>query len=157
MTKDTDLFSSAFFLADYVAVENGKLYTSGAFWNRLNLSGFPAVANFGVAVVLNIPWRAHRQTHKFAIWFEDADGKRLPGDIGGEFTVEVAPEMIVGEPTIMPITAMVGNFLIPSAGSYSAVLQVDGQELDRWPFRAIQIYTQTPPHFPQASIPSTED
>ena len=157
MTKDTDLFASAFFLADYVTVENGKLYSSGAFWNRLNLPSFPSVTNFGVAIVLTIPWRAYRQVHKFAVWFEDADGKQLAGDIQGEFAVDASPDAQVGEPTIMPITAMVGNFLIPSAGNYSAVLHVDGQELDRWPFRAIQIYTQTPPQLNTPMAAGKED
>lgn len=157
MTKDMDLFAPAFFLADYVAVENGKLYSSGAFWSRFNLPSFPSVANFGVAVVLSIPWRAYHQVHKFAVWFEDADGKRLAGDLGGEFTVGAAPDMKVGEPTIMPISAMVGNFVIPNAGDYSAVLHVDGQELARWPFRAVQIYTQTPPRsFPPLDPPQAD-
>jgi hypothetical protein len=137
---DTDLHALAFFLADHAAVENGKVYSNGGFWNRLNFQSFPAVVSFSVVAVLHIPWRAYHQPHKFAVWFEDADGQRLPGEIEGEFQVGAAPEMKVGDPTIMPFAANVGNFTFARPGDSAAVLTVDGAEIARWPFRAVQVF-----------------
>lgn len=156
MTNNLDLHAPAFFLADHTAVESGKLYVNGGFWSRLNFPSFPAVTTFGVAVVLSIPWRAYHQPHKFSVWFEDADGKKFGGDIGGDFTVGASPEMKVGDSTIMPIAALVGNFMIPNPGDYAAVLSVDGQELSRWSFRAIQIFTQAVSTRPFPAIDPSE-
>lgn len=153
MTNETDIFSPAFFLADHVAVENGKLYVNGGFWNRFNFATFPGIASFGVGVILSVPWRAYHQLHKFSVWFEDADGNRLPADFQGEFTIGASPEMKVGDPTIMPIGAMVGNFAFQSAGDYSAVLSVDGQVINRWSFRAAQVFSPAQP----ASSPPAVD
>lgn len=141
MTSDTDMNAHAFFMADYAAVENGKVYSSGAFWDRLNFQTFPAVAHFAVVAVLNIPWRAYHQAHKFAVWFQDADGQRLAGELGGQFTVGTSPDMKVGDATIMPIAAMVNNFVLAKAGDYAAVLSIDGLEVDRWPFRVQQVFS----------------
>jgi len=148
MTNDTDMYAHAFFMCDHAAVESGKVYTNGAFWNRLNFPGFPAVTHFAIVAVLNIPWRAYHQPHKFAVWFEDADAQRLPGELGGEFTVGAAPDMKVGDATIMPISAMVNNFTLTKAGDYAAVLAIDGIEIDRWPFRATQVFTGMQPMRP---------
>jgi hypothetical protein len=136
---DTDIYAPAFFLADHAAVESGKVYTSGAFWNRLNFPSFPAVIHFGVVAVLNVPWRAYHQQHKFAVSFEDEDGRAIAGELGGEFTVGASPDMKVGDETIMPISAMVNNFTVGKAGTYAALLTVDGQEIARWSFRAAQL------------------
>ena len=155
MPNDTDLFASAFFLADHAAVESGKLYTSGGFWNMLNFPSFPAVMTFSVAAVLNVPWRAHHQTHKFVVSFEDADGKKLAAGFQGDFQVGSAPPARVGDPTIMPIAAVMGNFVFPTSGDFSAVLEVDGTELSRWPFRASQVAMPMMPQGPisPANIP----
>lgn len=135
----TDLYARAFFLADHAIIESGKVYASGAFWDRLRFPGFPAVVSFGVVAVLNVPWRAHHQPHSFRIWFEDADGGQMAAELGGDFQVGSPPEMRVGEASVIPLAATVGNFTLPRAGGYSAVLSVDGSELARWPFRATQV------------------
>ncbi|MCU1414935.1 MAG: hypothetical protein JWN80_2275 [Microbacteriaceae bacterium] len=145
---DTDIYSPAFFMADHAAVESGKVYANGAFWNRMQFPGFPAVTHFGVVAVLNIPWRAYHQPHKFAVWFEDADGGRVAGELGGEFTVGTTPDMKVGDETVMPIAAMVNNFTLTKAGDYSAVLAVDGQEISRWTFKAVLLPAGMQPNRP---------
>ena len=141
MTSDSDIHAPAFFMADHVMVESGKLYVNGGFWNRLNFTSYPAVSAFGVAIVLSIPWRALHQDHKFSVFFEDADGNRVGGDIGGVFKIGAAPDMKVGEESIMPISAFVNNFTIAKAGDYSAVLHVDGTEISRWTFHAMQVFS----------------
>lgn len=138
-SSETDIYAASFFLADHVVAESGKLYVNGGFWNRLTFPSYPAVTHFGVGSVLVIPWRAYHQAHNFAIWFEDPDAKRVGGELGGEFTVGAAPDMKVGDETVMPIAAMINNFSFESSGDFAAVLAVDGTELARWKFRAAQV------------------
>ncbi|MGH3800970.1 MAG: DUF6941 family protein [Pseudonocardiaceae bacterium] len=127
----------AFALADHAVVESGKLYVSGGFWSGLNLPSFPAVLNFAVFAVLHVPSRAYLQSHKFLVYFEDADSKELGGRFEGEFRVGAGPHMRTGDPTILPFAAPITNFVIERPGDYACVLKVDGSELDRWNFRTI--------------------
>lgn len=145
---ETDLFARAFFLADHASVERGKVYTNGAFWNRLTFQTFPAVMTFSVAAVLQIPWRALHTTHRLAVWFEDADAAKMSSGFQAQLKLGAAPDMKVGDPTLMPISATVGNFSFPRPGDYAAVLEVDGTEIARWPFRASQVLDPATPSDP---------
>jgi hypothetical protein len=128
----------AFFLADHVVVENGKLYVNGGFWNQVYSAEYPVVRAFGLAAVLHIPWRKHHQGHAFTVTFEDADGRPLTARFEGQFRVGTAPNMRVGDFTVMPVAAFVTNFVLDRPGDYSALLEVNGAELARWRFRAIE-------------------
>lgn len=136
---ENELFAQAFFLADHAVVENGKLYANGAFWNRLAFSSFPASATFSVVAVLHIPWRALHTEHRLTAWFQDADSVRMPVEFQATFKLGASPDMKVGDPTILPVSAVVGNFTFPKPGDYAAVLEVDGVELAKWSFRASQV------------------
>lgn len=135
----TDIHAEAFFTADHAVVESGKLYVNGGFWSRLNFPSFPVVHNFSLAVVLHIPWRAHHQRHSFAVSFEDADGQTTTNRLEGQFQTGTLPDMRPGDFTEVPMAVQVGNFVIQRPGDYSAVLQVDGTEIRRWRFRAVQV------------------
>ena len=128
----------AFFLADHVVVENGKLYVNGGFWNQVYSAEYPVARAFGLAAVLHIPWRKHHQGHAFTVTFEDADGRPLTARFEGQFRVETAPNMRVGDFTVMPVAAFVTNFVLDRPGDYAALLEVNGTELARWRFRAIE-------------------
>ena len=135
----TDIYAQAFFTADHAAAENGKLYVNGGFWNRLNFPSYPAVHTFSVCAVIHIPWRAHHQMHTFAIAFEDADGQTTPNRLEGQFQTGTSPDMRPGDSTEFQIATQVGNFVFQRAGDYAAVLEVDGTEIKRWRFRAVQV------------------
>ncbi|MGO9078768.1 MAG: DUF6941 family protein [Streptosporangiaceae bacterium] len=134
-----DLHAEAFFTADHAVVESGKLYVNGGFWSRLNFPSFPMVHNFAVCVVLHVPWRAHHQRHTFAISFEDADGQTSPNRLEGQFQTGTAPDMRTGDYSLVPIAVMVNGFVLQRSGDYSAVLEIDGTEVSRWRFRAVQV------------------
>ncbi len=134
----TDLYADAFFTADHAEVQGGKLYVNGGFWTRLSFPSFPQVFSFSVCVVLHIPWRAHHQSHSFAISFEDADGQTVT-NLEGEFSSGTLPDMRAGDFTVFPMAAQVGNFVFQRPGDYAAVLRVDGTEIKRWRFRAVQV------------------
>src|SRR6266545_519243 len=107
---DTDFRPLAFFVADHAAVENGKLYVNGGFWNRLAFPSFPAMLSFSIVAVVEVPWRAYHQPHKFTVRFEDADGHPISGFLEGEFQVGAAAELKRGDPTPLPFAAQVNNF-----------------------------------------------
>lgn len=139
-----EIQACAFFLADHAVVENGKLYVNGGFWNQLYSAAYPVVRTFGVAAVLHIPWREHHKGHEFAVTFEDADGRQLSARFDGQFNVGTAPNMRVGDFTIMPVAAYATNFVLERPGDYVALLEVDGAELSRWRFRAVETKEPTP-------------
>ena len=150
----TDLRAEAFFTADHAVVESGKLYVNGGFWSRLNFPSFPIVHNFALCVVLHIPWRAHHQRHTFAISFEDADGQRTPNRLEGQFRTGTTPDMRAGDYSLVPLAITVNGFVIQRAGDYSAVLEIDGTEVSRWRFRAVQVVTTGSGLPPAGSGPS---
>jgi len=150
MIPETDLYATAFFLADHATVENGKVYVNGGFFNQMQFATFPAGATFSVVGILNIPWSAQNQAHKFAVHFTDSDGHRLDGEFSGEFQVTPNPEAGIGDPFLMPIAANANGFVFQGPGHYSAVLLVDGEELSRWSFKVNAV---TPPQLPGGVAP----
>ena len=127
----------AFFLADHAQAVDGKVYANGAFWNRLNSAVYPSTFQFAVAAVLEVPWRPESQQHSFTVRFDDADGAPLGARLDGQFLVEPNPTLPDGEPTMIPLTALMNNFVVVAPGTYVAVLEVDGVELARWSFHAV--------------------
>jgi hypothetical protein len=133
-----EIQASAFFLADHAVVENGKLYVNGGFWNQVYSATYPVTRMLSVATVLHIPWHRHHEGHVFAITFEDADGAVLGAKFEGQFRVGTSPNMRVGDFTIMPLAVVGANFVLERPGDYVALLSVDGREVARWRFRAVE-------------------
>ena len=144
---EADLHAVTFALAEYATVENGRVFMGGGFFSAINLPSYPALTNFYVVAVLYVPWHAYHQDHKFAVYFEDADKNVMDARFEGDFRVGADPQMRHGDPTVLPITSHVSNLLLPRPGDYASVLQIDGTEISRWKFRAIQVMTPglTPP------------
>ena len=125
------------FVADYVAVERGKLYVSGGYWNHLRVKSFPTALNLGVGAVFEIPWHNNSQ-HQFVISFESEDGKAVGGTLTGVFKTGTPPDAREGDPNLLPIAANLNRLVIPEQGDYSVIVSIDGNELDRWGFRVTQ-------------------
>ena len=134
----TDLHAEAFFTADHAVVESGKLYVNGGAWNRVAYPSYPAVQAVGVAAVLHIPWRAHNQSHAFLIEFEDADGLKMPAQLEDHFQASLPADARAGDYSVLPVSVMVNGFVFQRPGEYAAVLSVDGTEISRWRWRAVQ-------------------
>jgi hypothetical protein len=71
---------------------------------------------------------------------EDADRRPLAARFDGQFRVGTAPNMRVGNLTIMPVAAHATNFVLERPDDYVALLQVDNRELARWRFRAVEAH-----------------
>jgi hypothetical protein len=135
---EADFYVVGFFVADHAAVESGKIYVNGGFWDRLDLPSYPAVTSFSVIVVLQVPGRAHNQTHKFEVRFEDSNGKLMPSRFEGEFQVGPPADQRTGNSSMLPIALPINSFLLERPGDYAAVLELHGAEIARWRFRAVQ-------------------
>jgi hypothetical protein len=154
MIPETDLFATAFFLADHAAVENGKVYVNGGFWNQMRFAAFPAASTFSIVGVINVPWSAQRTQHRFTVTFTDADGHAIDGEFSGQFEVN-NPEAAIGEPFLMPIAATANGFIFQKPGHYSSVLKINDEEVSRWSFTVHAIDGQTPPSEPGAGAQGT--
>jgi hypothetical protein len=155
---NTDIEVVAFFPADHAVVEGGKVYSNGAFWDRLRFPTYPQVFSLSLVAVLKIPFRAYHQDHRFEIGMEDADGKELPLRVQGDFRVGSSADMRYGDPTVMPIAVNVNNVQVAKPADYSFVLRVDGAELGRYQIRAVQLALpiQVPPGTPPQTEPPGE-
>lgn len=144
----TDVYAEAFFTADHAAVHSGKLYVNGGCWTRLKFPSFPAVHNFSICVVLHIPCGEHQQSHSFAVSFEDADGQPTPYRLEGRYQTGALAGTRPGDVTAVPIALQAANFVFQRPGDYTAILQVDGEEIRRLRFSAVEV-----PRVQQATPP----
>jgi hypothetical protein len=115
------------------------------------------VQNFALGVVFHIPWRAHNQMHKFAIWFEDADAKQMQMRMEGQFEASQAQGMKTGDSSVVPMALNVSGFVLEKPGDYAAVLEMDGTEVSRWRFRAVQVVSMPVAQRPAEGPPPAAD
>lgn len=126
----------AFFLADHAAVENGKVYASGAFWNRLFAAEFPSVHHLSVVAVFDVPYGAHEHEFSFVVRFEDADAHAVGPRIDGAMEIGRGPQERPGDASVVPFTARVEGLVLEEPGDFAAVLELDDAIVSRWAFRA---------------------
>jgi hypothetical protein len=144
--------SVAFFAADHAAVVEGKAYINGGFWDRILQVSYPALVSVSLVAVLRVPAEAYLANHRLAVEMEDARRQKVPAlKIEGEFRVGASPHLEPGEPTIMPVAFPLEGLTIERAGDYWFVLSVDGNEIDRFRVRAVQIglVAVQPPQIPE--------
>lgn len=133
--------SLGFFTADHAAVESGKIYASGSYWQSLNFPAFPAtLPSAAVVAVIQVPWHANNRDHEFAVEFVDADGRPVPGfEVRGQFRGAPGPDVNYGEPGVMPVAIPLFGLQFERPGEYSFILKVDGQELARYGVKVRQV------------------
>lgn len=136
-------------LADHVEEANGKLYINGGGWNVWWSPTAPFAAPIlGLAVTISVPYAATNQKHRFALSVLDEDGNVVPlpsnadqdeadppTKIEGEFTLGRPPHLPAGDEQIIPIAINLSGLVLPRFGPYSFVVEIDGSEEERIPFR----------------------
>jgi hypothetical protein len=139
------------FLADSVVVAEGKLYAQGAGWNMINVNVLPAQHDrIGIGLVITVPYTETNQEHAFSLHLETEDGEQLPlGDappgmdspdgrmrrIEGVFNMGRPPTLVAGDEQVIPLAINLKGLPFEAAGRYTFVVQVDGEEVKRLPFR----------------------
>lgn len=132
-----DFEALALFTADHAAVENGKVYVNGGFWDVLTQPSYPAQVSISLVAVIKVPSTAYLEDHRVTVEMVDADEVRLPLKIEGNVRVSAAPHMNPGEPSTLPLAFPLNGVSIERAGDYWFVLSVNGNELTRYRIRAI--------------------
>ena len=132
-----DFESIALFTADHAAVENGKVYVNGGFWDVITQPSYPAQVSISLVAIIKVPSTAYLEDHRVTVEMVDADEVRLPLKIEGNVRVSAAPHMNPGEPSTLPLAFPLNGVSIERAGDYWFVLSVDGNELTRYRIRAI--------------------
>ncbi len=146
----TDFEVIAFFPADHASVAEGKLYVNGGIWDRLNFPAYPQlIPPVSLVAVVRVPYRAYHQDHKFEMRLENAENEALSFRVEGGFRFGTEPHMRVGDPSLLTVAVPVSGVVLESPGDYSFVVAVDGTDLVRYPFRAVQVFgapqLMTPP------------
>jgi hypothetical protein len=146
--KITRFEAMGFFAADYAAVENGKVYASGAFWSTLRFPIYPAVLPaMTLVAVIRIPFHENQQNHILAIEMLDSEGANLPLKIEGTFRSAPTIDHAYGEPGTVPIVVPIHGLTIERPGRYRFVLNVDNAQLASYAIEATQVPAFGPAQF----------
>jgi hypothetical protein len=133
-----DFEAVALFTADHAAVENGKVYVNGGFWDTIFQPSYPAQVSVSLVAIIKVPSRAFLEDHRVIVEMVDADEERLPLKIEGSVRVGPTAHMNPGEPSILPLAFPLNGVSLERAGDYWFVLSVDGNEIARYRIRAVQ-------------------
>lgn len=152
-----DFEALALFTADHAAVEDGKVYVNGGFWDSLNLPSYPTQVSFSLVAVIKVPSRAYLEDHQVVVEMVNADEERLPLRIEGTFRVGAAPHMNPGEPTTIPMAFPLIGVYLERAGDYVFILSVDGDAIGRYQIRAVQAPSILPPLQPPSGGDAEEE
>jgi len=148
------------FLADSVVTAEGKLFVQGAGWDNINTPGFPyAHDRIGIGMLVRVPYTDTNQDHRFAISLEDEDGQELPladappgvespdgkiRRIEGAFNVGRPPTLVAGDDQLIPMALNFNGLPLEHPGRYTFVVEIDGTEAKRLPFRVHQMQSFGP-------------
>jgi hypothetical protein len=132
-----DFKALALFTADHAAVENGKVYVNGGFWDILRQPSYPAQVAISLVAVIQVPSRAYLEDHQVTVEMVDADEERFPLRIEGGIRVGASPDLKPGDPTVVPFAFALNGVYLERAGDYWFVLSVDGDEIARYRIRAV--------------------
>jgi len=139
------------FLADSVAVAEGKLFVQGAGWNIVWTNAVPARhPRIGIGALIHVPYTATNQLHEFSIRIVDQDENQLslaaapPGvdaldgqitELKGQFNMGRPPALTPGDTQIVPLAVNLDGIEFPTSNMYSVVISIDGTVLKRLPIR----------------------
>jgi hypothetical protein len=131
------------------AVEN-KLYLAGGGINMCLVGPEPPhVVTLGLGVIVHVPYQATEQPHRLLIVLIDEDGVPVvpfhPPEMGKPnpirlevpFTMGRPPMVDVGDDQVLAVAANLPNLPLANIGLFSFVLEIDGTELRRLPFRVL--------------------
>jgi hypothetical protein len=151
VTTDLDAVEVDAFLADSVAVAEGKIYAQGVGWDTIYTQIFPfQQPRIGVGVLLRVPWAATNKMHQFSLKIVDADdheialGDAPPGvdtpdgkirELAGQFNVGKPPMLNLGDSQIVPMAMNLDGLVFHEPNTYNLMISVDGDPVRRLPIR----------------------
>lgn len=123
-------------LADSAQVAGGKLYVLGGAFDTIHARSFPAlVRSLSVVLVTEVEPGERNRDLRISIRLLDEDGVALGIESQGMMRVGAPSSLPAGASSLVPL---VGSFLglrFPKPGGYVFIIEHDGGELGRLPFR----------------------
>jgi hypothetical protein len=132
--KEPARFKIDMLLCDYAQVAEGKLFVSGAGWNRTS-----SPATFGLAIMVHVPYDRANDRLKLIVALEDEEGQPgvLEADgsfepLGGEWVFEVGrpPGQAKGEAMIAPFALNMQGVPLRADTGFAWRARIDGEPED---------------------------
>ena len=123
-------------LADSVQAVGGKLYILGGGWS---VTGPPA--QFGIAILIEIPWDQTNQKHPWKLELLESDGAAVlvqtpsgeqPLVFQGELEVGRPPGLKPGTPIAVPLAINLAPLALEPSSRYEWRLSIHGQTDENW-------------------------
>ena len=123
-------------LADSVQAVGGKLYILGGGWS---ITGPPA--QFGIAILIEIPWDQTNQKHPWKLELLDSDGAAVlvqtpsgeqPLVFQGELEVGRPPGLKPGTPIAVPLAVNLAPLPLEPGSRYEWRLSIHGRTDENW-------------------------
>jgi hypothetical protein len=123
-------------LADAAQVTSGKLYVLGGAFDTITARSFPVVyRSLAVVLVAEVGPGDRNRDLPLRIVLVDEDGVEMGIESQGNLRVGAPSSLPAGAATVVPLVGAFGNVRFPSPGGYVFVVEHEGAELARIPFR----------------------
>lgn len=123
-------------LADSAQVAGGKLYVLGGAFDTVHARSFPALVRaLSVVLVAEVEPADRNRDLLLAIRLLDEDGAALGVESKGAMRVGAPSSLPAGASSLVPLVASFLGVRFPRPGGYLFVVEHEGAELGRIPFR----------------------
>lgn len=123
-------------LADAAQVTAGKLYVLGGAFDMITAKSFPVVyRSLAVVLVAEVGPGDRNRDLPLRIVLLDEDGVEMGIESQGNLRVGAPSSLPAGASTVVPLVGAFGNVRFPKPGGYVFVVEHEGTELARIPFR----------------------
>ena len=123
-------------LADSAQVAGGKLYVLGGAFDTIHARNFPAlVRSLSVVLVAEVEPGERNRDLPIAIRLFDEDGTSLGIESQGMMRVGAPSSLPAGAASLVPLVGTLLGLRFPRAGGYVFIIEHEGRELGRLPFR----------------------
>jgi hypothetical protein len=127
-------------LADSAQVAGGKLFILGGAFDTINARAFPAlVRGLSVVLVAEIEPADRDRDLPIAIRLLDEDGAALGVQSQGMMRVRAPASLPAGASSLVPLVVAFVGVRFPKAGGYVFIIEHEGRELSRIPFRVREV------------------
>jgi hypothetical protein len=120
----------AMLLADAAQAVAGKLYLLGGGFDRINVANIPAVHQFDLALLVEVPWTATNEPTQILVELVDADNNFAGYRADAVMEAGRPAGARRGAPFNIPLTVpVIATF--PQPGRYAVRVVVNGNEQER--------------------------
>lgn len=136
-------------LCNHAETGENKLYLTGGGVNLCFIGPTPPhVISLGIGNVIHVPYQMTNQPHELKVRLVDEDGQSVrpflpetpdqaePVEVRMPFNIGRPPMIAVGDEQTIAVAANFVNLPLEKPGLYTFIIEIDGVEMRRLPFRA---------------------